>query len=97
MDNEIYEYPYCKSNHDYFNQYRLDDHSNNYDEGEECSLYEHRTVNYRQCEPNLPGFISPTAEDTPTEEPVGNDRKYYSAVEMDALGDYTGVTLNQCP
>lgn len=60
-------------------------------------MYEHRTANYRQCEPNYAGFISPTTSDTFTETPVGNDRKYYSVMEENSLSDYTGNTLKSCP
>ena len=96
-DDEVYEYPYCKSDYNYFDYTELKDHSLNWDEGEPCTLYEHRTGNYKQCEPNYPGFISPTAEDTPTEDLVGNDRKYFSALEEDGFSDYTGIVLKECP
>jgi hypothetical protein len=36
-----------------------------------CSLYEFMSPNYPMCRPNLPGFISPTAQDTSTEKAVG--------------------------
>lgn len=93
LDDETYEYPYCKTDHIYFDYTQLDDHNSTYDGGFTCPLYEHTKVNYKQCEPNLAGFISPTAKDTNTEVPVGNDRKYYSKMEMDPMGEYTGITL----
>lgn len=97
LDDESYEYPYCKTEHIYYDYSQLHDSNSTHDEGYDCSLYEHRTVNYKQCEPNWAGFISPTDEDTPTETAVGNDRKYYSIMEQDAHGEYTGNTLMQCP
>jgi hypothetical protein len=97
-DDDVYEYPYCKSDENYFDYTVLDDAATNYDTiVETCSLYEHRTPNYKQCEPNIPGFISPTAKDTPSETPVGNDKRYYSRMEGDKFADYTGITLKQCP
>lgn len=93
MDDETYEYPYCKTEHIYFDYTQLDDHNSTYDDGFTCPLYEHRTVNYKQCEPNQPGFISPTNKDTPTETAVGNDGKYFSEMEMDYHEEYTGITL----
>lgn len=97
MDDETYEYPWCKKEHTYFDYTQLDDHNSTYDLGYDCTLYEHRMVNYKQCEPNYPGFISPTAEDTPTETPIGNDRKYFSRLEYDEHTEYTGITADQCP
>ena len=97
MDDESYEYPYCKTEHIYFDYTQLDDHNSTYDDGFTCPLYEHRTVNYKQCEPNQPGFISPTSKDTPTETAVGNNGKYFSEMEMDEHEEYTGITLRQCP
>ena len=99
LDDETYEYPYCKTDHFYFEYQQHDDHNSTYDLGltYDCSLYEHRTINYRQCEPNWGGFISPTTEDTPTETPVGNDRKYFTQIEYDEHGEYTGLNLKQCP
>ena len=63
----------------------------------DCSLYEHRTVNYKRCQPNYGGFISPTHQDTDTEQEVGNGRKYYSQLEYDRHEETTRITLMQCP
>ena len=98
LDDETYEYPYCKTEHTYYDYTQLDDHNSTYvDDDSDCSLYEHRTVNYKRCQPNYGGFISPTDQDTPTETEVGNDRKYYSVPEYDEHTHITSETLMQCP
>ena len=77
----------------------MDDHNSTYvasNEGD-CTLYEHLTTNYKNCEANYPGFISPTDMDTPTETAVGNDRKYFTRLEYDPMGEGTGIKLDQCP
>ena len=45
-----------------------------------CTIYEHETVNYGLCEPNLSGFYSPTEKNTPTEAAAANN--YYTQVEQ---------------
>lgn len=96
MDDEQYEYPYCKNDYTYFTEFSLTSHLDTYDDGYQCTIYEHRSPNYGICEPNWPGFISPTDENTPTETPVSaSGESYYSRIEQD--GEYTGITLKQCP
>ena len=97
LDDESYEYPWCKTDYVYFDYTQLDDHNSTYDLGYTCPIYEHTTVNYKQCEPNYPGFISTTATDTPTNVEVGNDRKYFTVMEMDEMTENTQISLEQCP
>lgn len=99
LDDESYEYPYCKTEHTYYDYTQLDDHNSTYDMGYDCPIYEHNRVNYRSCTPNYPGFISPTDSDTPTEEAIdsGNERLYFSELEYDEHGENTQITLRQCP
>lgn len=104
-DDEVYEYPYCAKDTDYFTPYVLDDHSTDQDDGRICSAYEHRSVNYGRCLPNAPGFVADmkadptTAIKTMTSTPVNtnDDNNYFLVMEND--GDYgtTGLTLEQCP
>ena len=92
-DSEAYEYPYCKTDIEYFDQFVLDSHTKTFDDDYQCSLYEWRGPNYGICEPNWPGFISPTDENTPTETPVSET--YFSQIEQD--GEFTSITLMECP
>jgi hypothetical protein len=75
MDDDIYEYPYCKVDSNFFNYSVLDGHkkttweSSTYSVGANqatytCPLYEYLSPNYPVCTPNHPGFISPTDKDT---------------------------------
>lgn len=38
----------------------------------DCTIYEHLSVNYPDCHPNAPGFISVGDADTPSETPVAS-------------------------
>ena len=88
-----YEYPYCKTDITYFDQFVLNSHELTYDQGYQCTLYEWRGPNYGVCEANWPGFISPTKQNTPTETPV--DQTYFTQINQD--GESTQITLMECP
>ena len=50
LDDETYEYPFCKSWENYFDYTELKDHRTEYDTvGQPCTLYEHKTPNYKNC------------------------------------------------
>lgn len=91
-----YEYPYCKTDTSYFTYTVLDDAKTNQDDSEVCSIYEHRSPNYGQCEPNIPGFGSITATDSPTNKPIGqgtgSKSRYFSRLEQD--GGTTSIVLD---
>lgn len=94
MDDEQYEYPYCKNDFDYFTPFSLVSHNEVWDNAYQCTIYEHKSPNYAMCEPNWPGFVSPVGgnEDTVTETPVSSSGEpYYTTVEQD--GPYTGITI----
>ena len=101
-DDDVYNYPYCARDTDYYTQFVLDDAATDQDDGNYCSIYEYRTVNYGRCLPNFPGFISDVyttpVVDTPTETKVNGDaQNYYLVMENDGDYGYTGLTLKQCP
>lgn len=69
-------------------------------------MYEYLTPNYRLCEPNFGGFISPSttvttmpSTSTPTDTLLQNTAltraNQYS--QLNQLDDYTGISLKDCP
>jgi hypothetical protein len=77
MDDDIYEYPYCKVDKNYFNYSVLDGHKKTSWEFSTykflattqqvpytCPIYKYLNPNYPICTPNYPGFISKTSSNT---------------------------------
>jgi hypothetical protein len=66
-----YGWSYCNIDEGFFTKYRPNSHETNPDSGEtlttDCTIFEHLSVNYPNCQSNAPGFISLTGLQTPTE------------------------------
>jgi len=61
-NGNTYGWSYCNIDVDLFTQYRPDSHEKPAEDTEksktDCTIYEHLSVNYPDCHPNAPGFIS---------------------------------------
>ncbi len=77
-----YSWSYCNIDEDFFTAYRPNSHQMVVESGEtqisDCTIYEHLSVNYPDCHPNAPGFLSVGAADTPTETPVTSTGGYFT-------------------
>ena len=51
-DDTLYEWPYCPKDETYYTQFVLVDHKTDFDDKNQCSIYEHRSVNYPRCAAN---------------------------------------------
>ena len=76
-----YGWSYCNLDEEFYTAKRPNSHQDVVESTEtsktDCTIYEHLSVNYPDCHPNRPGFISIGDADTPTETPVSSTTAGY--------------------